>query len=119
MATALFEASFGSSAGCAIVQAPGRVNLIGEHTDYNGGFVMPLALGKKTVVVGRGSVVPKEQAGSAGELVSSAACFPKISARCQHKRRYFETEGAGGGRLKLTHQTQTCTECAIAGAFAG
>lgn len=30
--------------------APGRVNLIGEHTDYNDGFVMPLALPHTTVV---------------------------------------------------------------------
>jgi len=34
--------------------APGRVNLIGEHTDYNDGFVLPFAIDKRTVVtVGR------------------------------------------------------------------
>ncbi|MEQ1905182.1 MAG: galactokinase [Pirellulaceae bacterium] len=31
--------------------APGRVNLIGEHTDYNDGFVMPFAIDRHTVVV--------------------------------------------------------------------
>jgi galactokinase len=30
--------------------APGRVNLIGEHTDYNDGFVLPFALAQRTVV---------------------------------------------------------------------
>lgn len=33
-----------------IIQAPGRVNLIGEHTDYNDGFVLPCAIDYQTIV---------------------------------------------------------------------
>jgi galactokinase len=39
----LFEQVFGGQA--RLYRAPGRVNLIGEHTDYNQGFVMPAAIG--------------------------------------------------------------------------
>ena len=33
-------------------RAPGRVNLIGDHTDYNDGFVLPLAIDRECVVRG-------------------------------------------------------------------
>jgi len=42
-ATAEFERRFGA-APAFLVRAPGRVNLIGEHTDYNDGFVLPMAI---------------------------------------------------------------------------
>lgn len=41
--TAVFEQTFGTPPDF-MVQAPGRVNLIGEHTDYNDGFVLPCAI---------------------------------------------------------------------------
>ncbi|MCH8532883.1 MAG: galactokinase [Saccharospirillum sp.] len=37
----------------ACYQAPGRVNLIGEHTDYNDGFVLPAAIDYHTVIAGK------------------------------------------------------------------
>ena len=39
-----FEKVFGDTNGVKVFFAPGRVNLIGEHTDYNGGHVFPCAL---------------------------------------------------------------------------
>ena len=50
--TAAFERSF-QGAPDMLVQAPGRVNLIGEHTDYNDGFVLPCAIDFHTLVAAR------------------------------------------------------------------
>ena len=47
--TATFAAHFGKSP-TLVARAPGRVNLIGEHTDYNDGFVLPCAISPATMV---------------------------------------------------------------------
>lgn len=44
-----FAEAFGGEPAL-VVRAPGRVNLIGEHTDYNEGFVLPFAINRRTVV---------------------------------------------------------------------
>jgi galactokinase len=47
-----FTATYGPGDVLAF-RAPGRVNLIGEHTDYNHGFVLPVALDKDTLLLAR------------------------------------------------------------------
>lgn len=59
--------------------APGRVNLIGEHTDYNDGFVFPAAIDKEVLVAAKVSEVPtslfSEQTGE-GESFDAATVVP-------------------------------------------
>ena len=45
----LFQQVFNNDADLC-VQSPGRINIIGEHTDYNNGFVLPAAIDKKVIV---------------------------------------------------------------------
>jgi galactokinase len=51
-AAELFRARFGGAPD-GVWLAPGRANLMGEHTDYNDGFVLPFALGQGTSVAAR------------------------------------------------------------------
>ncbi|HEX4847195.1 MAG TPA: galactokinase [Novosphingobium sp.] len=53
-----FAEAFGHAPDIATL-APGRVNLIGEHTDYNDGWVLPMAIGVGTVVVARRLAEPE------------------------------------------------------------
>jgi len=48
----IFSDKFGPAKELICSVAPGRVNLIGEHTDYNGGFVLPIAIEGAISIVG-------------------------------------------------------------------
>ena len=76
-AVGLFEEQMGRSPRW-VVAAPGRVNLIGEHTDYNDGFVLPMAIERRVVIAA------DRAAGSAldgrARLISSAEKAPATIA---------------------------------------
>lgn len=77
-----FIAAFGAAPTLA-VQAPGRVNLIGEHTDYNDGFVLPCAINYRTVICGsprddgRMRVFAADYADERDEFVLNGAIAPR------------------------------------------
>jgi galactokinase len=71
-ARSAFRGAFGSEPRWGAA-APGRVNLIGEHTDYNDGFVLPMAIDRVCVAVGGPAADPHESrilAVDLGETVS-------------------------------------------------
>ncbi len=68
-----FGDSFGSVPDC-IARAPGRVNLIGEHTDYNDGFVLPAAISVETRVAVRARA-DRQVIAIAADLGDARSCW--------------------------------------------
>ena len=48
---ALADLAGGSTTGARLFRAPGRVNLMGDHTDYNAGLVLPMAIELETRIL--------------------------------------------------------------------
>lgn len=67
-----FTKQFGPGGKIRIIRAPGRVNLIGEHTDYNDGFVFPMAIEPQVLFVCRAREDDK--------VVVRSASFPEKPA---------------------------------------
>lgn len=76
-----FAEKFGEEASIC-VYAPGRVNLIGEHTDYNDGFVLPMALPMVTVIVGKSHPGKKTRIFSLSDVVGTVNEF-EFEAGCR------------------------------------
>lgn len=72
-ATVEYLSRFGHFPTVAAV-APGRVNLIGEHTDYNGGFVFPMAIERYTAIVGG----PKQNEDRSAAETKTASIYSQV-----------------------------------------
>jgi galactokinase len=87
-----FRRLYGRSAEVAWL-APGRVNLIGEHTDYNDGFVLPLAIGSGCLALAAGTDDDDLQVGSAqrrGDGVRRTACADLDPGKARGWSAYVE-----------------------------
>jgi len=82
---AAFATAFGGEPAL-VVQAPGRINLLGEHTDYNDGFVLPCAIDFHTLVAarprddGQVRVVAADLGGALDHFALDAALQPSTQA---------------------------------------
>ncbi|MDB5964017.1 MAG: galK, partial [Polaromonas sp.] len=82
-----FDAVYGGAPE-ATAAAPGRVNLLGEHTDYNDGFVLPIAISQQTTVAMRRSRAADFSLYAAG--LDAAARFTLSDPPAEHFATYVQ-----------------------------
>ena len=80
-----FEAAFGRPPE-VVAQAPGRVNLLGEHTDYNDGYVLPIAIEQQTSVSMRRN--NQDAYALHSEMLGSKVCFKLDAPPAEHFATY-------------------------------
>jgi galactokinase len=118
-----------------VASAPGRINLIGEHTDYNGGFVLPCAIDRRIAVAmgtgGRGGFHPRlysadfDEMRPVGEKDGSWADYPRGVAwamgEAGHEVGVFSAAFAGdvplGSGLSSSAAIEAATALALDGLF--
>jgi len=117
-----YEKQFGGEPDL-IASAPGRINLIGEHTDYNGGFVLPCAIDRRiAVAVGKGEgglySADFEEAREPDEKNGSWADYPRGVAwamgEAGHEIKPFEAAFAGDVPLGSGLSSSAAIEAATA-----
>jgi len=132
---AAFRARFGAEAEW-LVRSPGRVNLIGEHTDYNDGFVMPMAIDRAVwiairaradrTVTARSLDFDEEKTFALAALVQEGAGWVEYLkgtawalAQAGHRLAGWEGVLAGDVPIGAGLSSSAAIEMAAARAFAG
>ncbi|HEX2722747.1 MAG TPA: galactokinase [Gemmatimonadaceae bacterium] len=103
----LFRSTFGDEP-LVVASAPGRVNLIGEHTDYNGGEVLPIAIGRRTSIAMRPNGSGRSVAVSANEEDTGEFTSP-------HPARAGRWWDYISGLATVTGRTLPAVDLAVAG----
>mgnify|MGYP000709457791 CR=1 FL=1 len=86
-ATDLFRATYGEEPA-GVWAAPGRVNLIGEHTDYNAGLCLPIALPHRTFIALKPRKDTKVRVVSDVAPALPGHCAKPASMRCRASTRH-------------------------------